>query len=93
MLNVGRIEVRQPVSKMTGFVHSFFVLMRDLDIVFPEENSIEDNAPQAPEVNVFEVTSKLEAEIDALAEQKAKLIAAIQSHNEEKARFLYWLIL
>ena len=37
MHNVGRIEVRQPVSKMTGFVLSYFVLTPDPDIVFPTD--------------------------------------------------------
>ena len=42
MRNVGRTEVRQPVSKMTGFVHSYFVLMLDLDIVFPTDQLRKD---------------------------------------------------
>ena len=37
MLNVGRIEVRQPVSKMTGFVLSYFVLTPGPVIVFPTD--------------------------------------------------------
>ena len=37
MLNVGRIEVRPPVSKMTGFALSYFVLTPGPDIVFPTD--------------------------------------------------------
>ena len=42
MLNVGRIEVRQPVSKMTGFVLSYFVLTPGPDIVFPTDQLRKD---------------------------------------------------
>ena len=42
MLNVGRIEVRQPVSKMTGFALSYFVLTPDPDIVFPTDQLRKD---------------------------------------------------
>ena len=42
MLNVGRIEVRPPVSKMTGFVLSYFVLTPGPDIVFPTDQLRKD---------------------------------------------------
>ena len=42
MHNVGRIEVRQPVSKMTGFALSYFVLTPDPDIVFPTDQLRKD---------------------------------------------------
>ena len=42
MHNVGRIEVRPPVSKMTGFVLSYFVLTPDPDIVFPTDQLRKD---------------------------------------------------
>ena len=42
MRNVGRIEVRQPVSKMTGFVLSYFVLTPGPDIVFPTDQLRKD---------------------------------------------------
>ena len=42
MLNVGKTEARQPVSKMTGFVLSYFVLTPGPDIVFPTDQLQKD---------------------------------------------------
>ena len=42
MLNVGRIEVRPPVSKMTGFALSYFVLTPGPVIVFPTDQLRKD---------------------------------------------------